>query len=321
MNDILAITSKINTRDISTSSDESNSIEVKVTVNDATSTDQHGTRFAWTPECVRETGNPIVLWNHDTDSVIGRVTSLQRAKNGSLEATLKIDTRTVMANGMTHADAIREGYVDGVSFRFDADAKFTRGNQFDTIEPNFLPEVSIVSLPSNRSSTIEEFIRSHRSGKPARNAASTTRTLEPDVLAKLDRRNTRAAGVLNMTMLYARLEEAVEDMPEYKSGWDDAEGEYNYGGHIASVYDEYVIVSMEWGVSYCKHGYSVDANGIVTIDPVGVDVLPTWSETGMTDARLKVTSARAVNWTTEDLVRALQTKPDPITDAIRSTFG
>ena len=312
MNDILAITSKINTRDITTSSDESNSIEVKVTVNDATSTDQHGTRFAWTPECVRETGNPIVLWNHDTDSVIGRVTSLSRSKNGSLEATLKIDTRTTMANGMTHADAIREGYVDGVSFRFDADAKFTRGKQYDTIEPNFLPEVSIVSLPSNRSSTIEEFIRSRRSGKPARNTREAD-DLEPDVIARFDRRatNTRSAGPLDFGTLFARLREEIMEIPDY--------AECYWRVNLHAVFDGFLIVSTEYGAYLKQHNYTVDANGNVTVDPVSVDVICSFTAVNATEEAVET---RAVNWTAEDLTRALQAKPvDPITEAIRSAFG
>lgn len=321
---ILAVSTRIDLRSIK---DTDNGIEIEGIANDANKTDSFKTRFQWTDECIERSTGGIVLFNHGPSEIAGKNLEMDRNRAGSLWIRDVIDLTPVMPNGLTYADAIRREYLNGLSIRFDEDAKFIRGKEFDTIIPNLVPEHSIVSLPSNRSSRISDFTRSilaqletepagreiahafrlavpglrdmRKESTVPQDKLSDAAELTPEQVARRDHRtpeSTRGAGVLDFGVLYQRLAKAMRELNEYA-------GEYAWRNGIYCVMDDAVIISCEYGTFFYKHGYTVDADGNVTIASQRVEVIPSWTEvnTGVTstleeraDPRLHPDDIRAV---------------------------
>ena len=251
--------------------------------NDATETDSFKTRFRWTDDCINRSIGGTLLFNHDANLIAGRNLEMDRRSDGSLWVRDEVDLTPQMENGLTYSDAIKRGYLNGLSIRFDPDALFIRGKEFDTIVPNIIPEHSITPLPANRASRISEFTRSILSKlerEPEGQEIAGAFRLMVDGLKgdpMPDQRTSpkhfeklnlmRAAGPLEFGLLYRRLNEALSDMKEYD--WECG---------IAAVMDDSVIISCDWGAYFYKHAYTVDADGNVAIAPERTEVLPMWRE-------------------------------------------
>jgi HK97 family phage prohead protease len=133
---------------------------VEGVANDATVTDSYNTRFVFTDACLERTGNPIVLFNHDPDAPIGRALSLSRTASGSLAIKARVEPEARTKMGLCVGDLVERGVLNGFSIRFDPDADYKPGREYDTITPNYLPEISVVTLPSNTASTFTPAVRS-----------------------------------------------------------------------------------------------------------------------------------------------------------------
>jgi HK97 family phage prohead protease len=139
---------------------EDGSLLISGIANDTTVTDSYNTRFVFTDHCLERTGLPIILFNHDPDAPIGRGVSLSRAKDGSLALQARIEPQAMTKMGLSIGELIEKNVLNGFSVRFDTDAEYKPGRDYDTIIPNYLPEISVVTLPSNTASKFSPIVRS-----------------------------------------------------------------------------------------------------------------------------------------------------------------
>ena len=278
---------------------EDGSLEISGIANEAETTDSYNTRFVFTDACLQRSGLPVTLFNHDPDSPIGRAVSLTRTANGSLAIKARIEPEAVTKMGLSIGQLVEKGVLNGFSIRFDPDAEIKMGREFDTITPNYLPEISVVTLPSNAASTFSPAVRSileqleetpegsaiaalYRLENPAEPEQAPEaqppepepQPLEPQTPEPTrhvpDRRTARSGGPLNYADLCGKLYDAVAAMGHGSS-------DYLYSTYPAAIYDDYVIVCWADDNEYTQHPYTVSAEGEVTVAPDGVDVLPTWT--------------------------------------------
>ncbi|HET7558418.1 MAG TPA: HK97 family phage prohead protease [Limnochordia bacterium] len=127
--------------------------------NDTNTTDSYNTRFRFTRECVAKSKGGPVLFNHNKDAPCGRNLDMRDTAEG-LWVRDVIHPDAKMPNGIAVADAIESGLLNAFSIRFNEAARVERGKQYDTIVPDYLPEHSIVTLPSNTESTFSPAVRS-----------------------------------------------------------------------------------------------------------------------------------------------------------------
>ena len=120
--------------------------------NDANVTDSFGTRFNWTEDCLTRTGEVQMLWNHNPDAAIGRGTL--HLEGGNLVVSAWVSDHAMTPYGVPVRALVEDGTVRGLSVHFDPEARYERGDAFDTITPNYLSEVSITTMPSNVQSNI-----------------------------------------------------------------------------------------------------------------------------------------------------------------------
>jgi HK97 family phage prohead protease len=96
--------------------------------------------------------NPVVLFNHDYDRVIGRAANIQ-VRGGSLVAEIEWDEEDDFAAGI--ARKMRQGFLNAASVGF-----LVQSGQDDTergafvIDQSELVEFSIVAVPSNRDALV-----------------------------------------------------------------------------------------------------------------------------------------------------------------------
>lgn len=127
--------------------------------NNHNTTDSHGTRFVFTDECLRKSQGGPVLFNHNQDWPVGVNQSMRVVSDGlEVEDIIHEDARG--PNGLLVIDMLERGIIPAFSIRFDGQAKITQTREYDVITPNFLPEHSLVTLPSNRESKISNVTRS-----------------------------------------------------------------------------------------------------------------------------------------------------------------
>lgn len=120
--------------------------------NAANVTDSYGTRFRWTDECLERSGDVQLLWNHNPDAALGRGTLSRDGEDLVLSGW--VSDHAVTPYGVPVRNLLEDGTVRGLSVHFDAEARRERGQDFDTITPNYLPEVSLTTMPSNAASSV-----------------------------------------------------------------------------------------------------------------------------------------------------------------------
>ena len=138
----------------------SDGVIIEGIANDATVSDSYHTRFRWTDTCIERSRLGIVLFNHNKDLAIGRNIDMDRNKDGSLWVRDRIHPEAISPVGVSYAELARDGILNSISIRMDEDAGLEYGRDYDTITPNYMPEHSIVTLPSNTQSTFTSATRS-----------------------------------------------------------------------------------------------------------------------------------------------------------------
>lgn len=125
-------------------------IKIAGYINKFGSVDSYGTRFD--PSSVRLERfmqNPILLFNHDVDAPIGRMTFVEPREDGIWgEAIISASAAEKVAYVR---DLVSEGCLKAFSFRFNPEAPMEKDPEIDNamIVKNWeLQEVSIVSLPA-----------------------------------------------------------------------------------------------------------------------------------------------------------------------------
>lgn len=279
--------------------DSDDGLVVEGSANDTGETDSYRTRFVFTDDCISESQGGIVLFNHDVDTPIGRNLEMGMRRN-HLWVRDVIDPGAMTPNGRSIPDLIRTKVLQDFSIRFDNEAAISFGRDFDTVTPGHLPEHSIVTLPSNRGSTMSEYMRSVlRNLEKSEDGAEIARVFRIGFAADHGRTVTepepserrepidfvqRDIGPLDFQTLSRRLHELL-----------DSHGEYDYYAYPVAVYEDAVVYNVR-GRLY-RRSFTVDAAGEVTLldDETEVlmkfeDAMTTGTPTRSEGAALEVTT-------------------------------
>lgn len=268
-------------------------VRIAGVANDASITDTYGTRITFTQRALDGfKSNPILLFNHDIDNPIGTVTSVEyRGTQLWAEAEIHPDARTPA--GASIAELTRAGVLRAFSVRFD-EFKQERASDHIAITAEAMDELSVVTLPSNKPSLF-----SMRSKGVDMHGAEEL--MDEPTARVIDARQatTRAAGPLSYSDLAKRLSDEIRELNADR--WD------MYCA-LVSIYDDYCIHMDYVEGTYFKQGYTVDADGNVSLTGAAVEVLPSWVE---------VNTAGNPD---EDAARSLPTvrlNPDDLSEIVR----
>ncbi|GAA4015584.1 hypothetical protein GCM10022631_29650 [Deinococcus rubellus] len=282
---------------------QSGELILRGVANNADETDSFGTRIRLSQRALDGfKTNPILLYAHDVAEPIGKVREIGYVgSNLEVEVAVLPDTRT--PNGTDIQQLVRSGALNAFSIRFD-EYKTRNIGDYTQIDADVLDELSLVSLPSNRSSLI-----TMRSKGVDLHGAGELLSAEQRP-ADLRAPNTRAAGPLNLVLLMQRLAEAVNEQRGDDDDWSSA--------YVVAVYDDYLVWTEYGESSFYREGYSVDAAGAVTLAGDLAEVLPTWTVVGAaeeeTAERSKPPQTRAARLHADDLkeiVCQLRAAPAP----------
>ncbi len=116
-------------------------------INDESITNDRGWRLSNRGcDLARYTANPIVLYQHDTERIVGKATNI-RIDGSKLIASVEFDTDDPLAKEVQRK--AEKGFLRGVSPGFFI-SKMTYHEDYDSVTEWELLEISIVSIPSNR---------------------------------------------------------------------------------------------------------------------------------------------------------------------------
>lgn len=114
--------------------------------------DRHGTRIH--PEGIDLAAfrtNPVVLFNHDYDKIIGRAVGIE-VKGGRLIAQMEFDEDDDFARGIKNK--VEKGFLNATSIGFMVREVDFGDDDVPDIRQSELMEFSIVSVPSNREALV-----------------------------------------------------------------------------------------------------------------------------------------------------------------------
>ena len=255
-------------------SDSDDGLIVEGSANDTAETDSYRTRFVFTDDCISESRGGIVLFNHNTDLPIGRNLEMGMRRE-HLWVRDVIDPGAMTPNGRSIPDLIRSKVLRDFSIRFDNEAEIEFGREYDVVKPLHLPEHSVVTLPSNRGSTMSEYMRSVlRNLEKTEDGAEIARVFRIGFAADHGRTVTepepkrqtpldfvqRDIGPLSFETLEQRLRELL-------SRGED----YDYYAWPVAIYEDAVVYQMR-GRLY-RRSFTVDAAGEVTLLDDATEVL------------------------------------------------
>lgn len=116
-------------------------------INDESITNDRGWRLSNQGcDLTRYAANPIVLYQHDTERIVGKASNL-RIEGSKLIASVEFDTDDPLAKEVQRK--AEKGFLRGVSPGFFI-SEMTYHEDYDSVTAWELLEVSIVSIPSNR---------------------------------------------------------------------------------------------------------------------------------------------------------------------------
>lgn len=116
-------------------------------INDESITNDRGWRLSNRGcDLARYTANPIVLYQHDTERIVGKASNI-RIDGSKLIASVEFDTEDPLAKEVQRK--AEKGFLRGVSPGFFI-SEMTYHEDYDSVTAWELLEVSIVSIPSNR---------------------------------------------------------------------------------------------------------------------------------------------------------------------------
>lgn len=116
-------------------------------INDESITNDRGWRLSNQGcDLTRYTANPIVLYQHDTERIVGKASNL-RIEGSKLIASVEFDTEDPLAKEVQRK--AEKGFLRGVSPGFFI-SELTYHEDYDSVTAWELLEISIVSIPSNR---------------------------------------------------------------------------------------------------------------------------------------------------------------------------
>lgn len=116
-------------------------------INDESITNDRGWRLSNQGcDLTRYTANPIVLYQHDTERIVGKASNL-RIEGSKLIASVEFDTDDPLAKEVQRK--AEKGFLRGVSPGFFI-SEMTYHEDYDSVTAWELLEISIVSIPSNR---------------------------------------------------------------------------------------------------------------------------------------------------------------------------
>jgi hypothetical protein len=251
--------------------DSSEGLVIEGVANDVTVTDSYGTRFEFSEDCLVRSRGRVVLMNHGRDNVAGRNLEMGLLRDGSLWVKDLIDPDPALPNGLRYVDACRRNLVNGLSIRFDDGAEVRRGKEFDVIVPNYLPEHSLVTMPSNDASRfvpVTRLLESIEGGAGGGlELGQVYRLLQGGVFQVWDLR-TRDTSGLAFDVLRRRLHTALAavmtPLVDHEWDWD-----------MHSVYPAAVIVYIWRRGMYWEVPYTLGSDGAVTLG-TPAEVLPEW---------------------------------------------
>ena len=116
-------------------------------INDESITNDRGWRLSNQGcDLTRYAANPIVLYQHDTERIVGKASNL-RIEGSKLIASVEFDTDDPLAKEVQRK--AEKGFLRGVSPGFFI-SEMTYHEDYDSVTAWELLEISIVSIPSNR---------------------------------------------------------------------------------------------------------------------------------------------------------------------------
>lgn len=116
-------------------------------INDESITNDRGWRLSNQGcDLTRYAANPIVLYQHDTERIVGKASNL-RIERSKLIASVEFDTDDPLAKEVQRK--AEKGFLRGVSPGFFI-SELTYHEDYDSVTAWELLEISIVSIPSNR---------------------------------------------------------------------------------------------------------------------------------------------------------------------------
>lgn len=116
-------------------------------INDESITNDRGWRLSNQGcDLTRYAANPIVLYQHDTERIVGKASNL-RIEGSKLIASVEFDTDDPLAKEVQRK--AEKGFLRGVSPGFFI-SELTYHEDYDSVTAWELLEISIVSIPSNR---------------------------------------------------------------------------------------------------------------------------------------------------------------------------
>ena len=116
-------------------------------INDESITNDRGWRLSNQGcDLTRYAANPIVLYQHDTERIVGKASNL-RIEGSKLIASVEFDIDDPLAKEVQRK--AEKGFLRGVSPGFFI-SELTYHEDYDSVTAWELLEISIVSIPSNR---------------------------------------------------------------------------------------------------------------------------------------------------------------------------
>lgn len=280
-------------------------VYVEGVANDASVTDSYRTRFRFTEDCMRESEGIKLLFNHNPDFIVGAVERLWKDGN-NLMFRGKVRRSAKTPGGDSIGELVEDGLLNEASIHFDRDAKYEYGKEYDTITPNYLHEISLTPIPSNRGSKFNkrflDTLRQLEAENPEAHTLARALRLGMEALGEEEAEHRtlfflRDSGPLS----HSNLENRLWMLMEQRAG-----GEY-YSYSITAIYDDYLVYCDYRMGKFYKCSYAVDENGNVTLGDDDTEVLMTFVEVNneMSEERTEVEAERtapeqeAPAWATE----------------------
>ncbi len=217
--------------------------------------DSYGTRFD--PKSIileRFRKNPVLLFNHDVDKVIGKVTKVEEREDGIyVEAEISNSSAPHVAYVR---DLIREGCLKAFSIRFGGDCQMEKQEDGSMLIRNWeLQELSVVSLPAQPESLF--------SLRMLKSAFRNVTSLE-EAKHMLDKvRGAKAAAYVNECITVAAESVSEDDVMERlrdRSGLEAGELTKVLDGEVTPLPESFISAAVE--VLNCDKDKLVELNAV-----------------------------------------------------------
>lgn len=135
----------------------SDGLRISGIANQVHTTDDWNTRFAFTDECIRQSLGHSVLFTHDPMQIVGKNEVMDNVREGLYVEDVIYD-EALAPNGIRIVDLVERRALTAFSIRFQGGTR-QKMRDYDLITPDYLPEHSVLALPSNPASTFSPEMR------------------------------------------------------------------------------------------------------------------------------------------------------------------